>query len=226
MCSFTPFTINTPLWNSKWKENTLQNTRPPKKMNIKVLQSDEIIFRLWSPLISEDRHENQKRTTDFKWSFLDLRECHCRLNATFKCCFCLWELFNRWFHPKSNNVYIFAQRNQYQATLTKITACHTRKNIESFLLLTANVMFTWIYLNSVSTYSFSVRFGFVFYSFFRLGIEFCVNMTSNDNLHARLKSVPSLLDWVDLILKSVYRILAVLILGFYLWEVLEMQLSL
>ena len=66
------------------------------------------------------------------------------------------------------------------------------------------------------TYSFSVRFGFVFYSFFRLGIEFCVNMTSNDNLHARLKSVPSLLDWVDLILKSVYRILPVLILGFYL----------
>ena len=64
--------------------------------------------------------------------------------------------------------------------------------------------------------SFSVRFGFVFYTFFRLGIEFCVNMTSNDNLHARLKSVPSLLDWVDLILKSVYRILAVLILGFYL----------
>ena len=53
------------------------------------LQSDEIIFRLWSPLISQERQENQKRTTDFKWSFLDLRECHGRVNATFKCCFCL-----------------------------------------------------------------------------------------------------------------------------------------
>ena len=39
-------------------------------------------------MISQERQENQKRTTDFKWSFLDLRECHGRVNATFKCCVC------------------------------------------------------------------------------------------------------------------------------------------
>ena len=41
---------------------------------------------------------------------------------------------------------------------------------------------------------------------FCLEIEFCVNMTSNDNLHARLKSVPSLLDWVDLFYNTEKRL--------------------